>query len=370
MKAPLRRAELFYFLSMRTTRGSLLAVLLFGCVGGTGAKGALAGGAPLWTNRYHGPVIGDNIPTAMAADRVGNVVVTGYSPGAGSGNDFATIKYSAAGTPLWINRYNGPENYNDWATGVAVDGDGNIFVTGYSQRSADGSIPYAYVTLSYSSAGAPRWTNFYASDGNSMALAIALDSGGNVFVTGEASNSFSGFDFATVAYSGAGVPLWTNWYNGPGNSLDGAHAIAVDSGSNVFVTGYSTGDFPGVYDFATVAYSGSGVPLWTNRCGGPEYYIYSWPNAIGVDNRGRVFVTGNSGWEGGTNAYYDYLTLGYSVAGVPLWTNRYDGPGHATDKAWVMAVDASGTSLWPACRQASPAIRTLLFWTIQAQGRC
>jgi len=46
-----------------------------------------------------------------------------------------------------------------------------------------------------------------------------VDGSGNVFVTGD-SASGSGFDtadYATIAYSNAGVPLWTNRYNGPAN---------------------------------------------------------------------------------------------------------------------------------------------------------
>ena len=46
----------------------------------------------------------------MAVDASGNVVVTGYS---GDGPDYVTIKYSSAGVPLWTNRYNGPGNGND-----------------------------------------------------------------------------------------------------------------------------------------------------------------------------------------------------------------------------------------------------------------
>ena len=48
----------------------------------------------------------------MAVDGSNNVVVTGYSSGSGSDYDYATIKYSAAGVPLWTNRYNGPGNTN------------------------------------------------------------------------------------------------------------------------------------------------------------------------------------------------------------------------------------------------------------------
>jgi len=330
---------------VKTIRRIVTGVVLF-CWGTLNGIAAVSDGLPLWTNRYHGPEPNDNDPIALAVDRSGSVVVTGYSPGAAGGNDFATIKYSGAGIPLWTNRYSAPYNYDDYATGVAIDANENVFVTGHSQYYVGGGFKYFYATVAYSSVGEPLWTNLYADTGNSLALAIALDKSGNVFVTGEASNDIGGFNYATVAYSGVGKPLWTNWYNGPGNSLDYANAIAVDANGNVFVTGHSVDVSPSdVVGFATVAYSGAGVPLWTNRFRAPEDFAESKPVAIAVDNRGKVFVTGYSGFPTSTNFYYDYVTLAYTINGIPLWTNRFDGPANANDRARALVVDTSGTVL-------------------------
>src|SRR5438270_11487071 len=86
--------------------------------------------------------------------------------------------------------------------------------------------------------GVPLWTNRYNGTGNSSdyAIGVALDSSGNVFVAGYSMGNGSSDDYATVAYSGAGLPLWTNRYNGPGNSDDEASAIAVASSGNVHKT--------------------------------------------------------------------------------------------------------------------------------------
>jgi hypothetical protein len=55
---------------------------------------------PLWTNRYDGPGHGDDEPYAVATDRSGNVIVTGFSAGNGTHWDFATIKYICVPSPV------------------------------------------------------------------------------------------------------------------------------------------------------------------------------------------------------------------------------------------------------------------------------
>src|SRR6185295_5671954 len=118
-----------------------------------------------------------------------------------------------------------------------------------------------------------------------------------------------------------GTLLWTNRYHGPGNGFDQARAAVVDSSGNVFVTGFSSSSNN---DYATIAYSGPGVPLWTNRYNGTGNGDDE-AKGIAVDNSGNVFVTGYST---GTNGNSDFATIKYSSAGAPLWTNRYHGPGN------------------------------------------
>jgi hypothetical protein len=279
-------------------------------------------GVPLWTNLYHGPPgpLGPDAAFAIAVDSSGNVVVTGLSNGYGV-PDYGTIKYSGAGIPLWTNRYDGPGDSFDIAKGVAVDGSGNVFVTGPSAGSA-GNLDYA--TIKYSGAGAPVWTNRYngPGNGNDVANAIAVDGNGNVFVTGHSVGSAGNFDYATIKYSAAGAPLWTNRYDGPANGHDLANAIAVDGNGNVLVSGYST-NTTGGYDYVTISYTSAGVPQWTNRYNARGSELASdWVphKTLAVDRNGNVFVTGNSA---ATNGFFDYVTVAYSSAGAPLWTNRF-----------------------------------------------
>ncbi|MBK6772393.1 MAG: SBBP repeat-containing protein [Ignavibacteria bacterium] len=78
--------------------------------------------------------------TSLAVDGSGNVYVTGYSTGSGQRFDYATIKYNSSGVQQWVARYNGPGNSIDYANSLAVDGSGNVYVTGISDGSGTGMI--------------------------------------------------------------------------------------------------------------------------------------------------------------------------------------------------------------------------------------
>ena len=295
-----------------------------------------ADGTVMWTNIFNGAANNADVAQALTVDGSGNVYVTGISVGIGSSYDYATIKYSGAGVPLWTNVFNGAANKDDRASALAVDGSGNLIVTG-SSMAANGF--YDYATIKYSGAGLPLWTNLFNSIGNnyySQPPLLAVDGNGNVVVTGFTTGSGSSLDYATIKYSSAGVPLWTNLFNGAGNGSDIATALAVDGSGSVFVTGGATGS-GGNSDYATIKYSSAGVPLWTNVFNGAGNGS-DYTKALAVDGIGNVFVTGYSL----SGSSYDYATIKYSSAGVPLWTNLFNGAANKSDVANALAVDGSG----------------------------
>ena len=263
-------------------------------------------GTALWTKRYNGPANDWDEARALGVDNEGNVYVTGESTGNGSGYDWSTVKYSSSGERLWAKRYNGPGNDWDTASALAVDSEGNVFVTGYSTGIGSGTD---YTTVKYSSSGAVLWTKRYNGPGNSWdeACALAVDAQGNVYVTGYSAGAGSGTDYTTIKYSPSGAVLWAKRYNGPGNGNDDAHAIALDSQGNVYVTGESEGTGSSS-DYATIKYSPTGERLWAMRYNGPGNGIDD-ASGLAVDSQGNVYVTGNSQ---GAKSAGDYATIKYS----------------------------------------------------------
>ena len=295
-----------------------------------------------WAARYNGPGNGYDRACAVAVDGSGNVCVTGESPGVGSGDDYATVKYDGSGAELWVARYNGPGNSTDIANALVVDGSGNVYVTGESWGS---STAYDYATVKYDSNLNQLWATRYNGplySSSDVANALAIDSSGNVYVTGYSEGSGTEEDYATFRYDSDGNQQWAARYNGLGpwdDSGDKAEAIAVDGSGNVYVTGYATGS-AGDPDYATVKYDSAGTQQWVAWYKGPLQYGEDLPRAIAVDGSGNVYVTGFVSLTGAEEG--DYATVKYNSAGAQQWARRYNGPGNADDKANALVVDGSG----------------------------
>ena len=292
-------------------------------------------GTEAWVAQYDGPIGGQDRPLAMAVDGAGNVYVTGYSASARA-EDYATVKYDAAGNQLWAARYNGPGDWHDYARAIAVDGDGNVYVTGWSYGSATSAEDYA--TIKYDAMGNEVWVARYDS-GLDAAFALALDGAGNVYVTGYTwpADGTSDYDYGTVKYDAGGNQLWAARYNGAGNSRDIPWAIATDRGGSVYVTGESVGSGTGS-DYATIKYDPPNNEAWVARYDGPANSS-DIARATAVDSAGNVYVTGRSAGLGSSD---DYATVKYAEDGSELWTARYNGPGNGIDWASAVAVDAAG----------------------------
>ena len=111
-----------------------------------GTYKANTNGSWIWTNTFPPVPVQPSVATSIAVDNVNNVYVTGYSFGTNSGNDIVTIKYDNNGNQIWLERYNGPANGDDEGNAIAVDTNGNVYVTGYATVAGGGT---EMVTIKY-----------------------------------------------------------------------------------------------------------------------------------------------------------------------------------------------------------------------------
>jgi len=157
-------------------------------------------GSEEWVARYDGPDNGEDYASAISVDHDGNVYVTGNSSASGTGNDFATIKYDSLGTEQWVARYDGPASSDDYPYAITLDNEGNVYVTGCT---SDNSDYYDCTTIKYDNDGVEQWVISYDGPQNEddEGYAIALDDNGNVYVTGYGTGIGTESDYTTIKYS-------------------------------------------------------------------------------------------------------------------------------------------------------------------------
>ena len=245
------------------------------------------------------------------------------------------------------------EDGDDEAVGIAVDAAGNVYVAGYSDRTWQGPgdtgplNPHTgtenMVVLKLDSAGAYQWHTFYQPG---RANAIALDGAGNVLITG-----YSAFEWGTPLHSAAdtghlvvlkldgnGAYQWHTYYGGDVGAGDEAgYGVATDSASNVYVTGTAT--YPWLGD-------GGAAPL-SPFSGGEGYSTdiailklsangaYQWHTFAGAD--GTDDLNNGIAWRAGS-----LVVVGQSANtwGAPLNPNAGE-----TDIA-VLQLSGNGQRQW------------------------
>jgi uncharacterized delta-60 repeat protein len=315
----------------------ILAVLILTL----GFSEVLSQGIVMRVLSYNGPGNQIDEVTGMVIDVNGSVFVTGFSTGTNSGEDFATIKFNNNGDFQWVSRLNGTGNNQDRATAITLDNYGNVYVTGWGYMEPTymmcGTINY--ITVKYNMYGEQIWVKTYNGTGNGedKAIAIALDIYGNVYVGGTSYAGSNKQDYVIVKYDNNGVQQWAARYDGVSHDADYLNAMTVDKLGNIHATGssYKSGF---AADYVTLKYNSEGVLQWDARYNGPantDDKAYS----IAADVHGNCFVTGASK---GSGSNYDYATLKYDVSGNQVWLHRYNGTGNNIDEAHSLVLDPYG----------------------------
>ncbi len=255
---------------------------------------------------------GEQTGLGVAVDGDGNVYVTGASAlASGVATDFVTVRYDAAGNERWVRRYDGPAAAEDRPVAVDLDAAGNVYVAGTSAApNQSGATRPDYATIKYDPDGNQQWIDRFdgAANYEDRCKALVVDDAGNAYVTGSASCGSTSTDFATIKYDTNGHRLWLALYDG-GHGADDATALAVDADGCVYVTGTISTAVP-FSDIATVKFSASGQQCWDIAYAGPDLYGDR-PTGVALDGAGKIYVHGTSGT---ASCWDDYVTIKYSQA--------------------------------------------------------
>lgn len=291
-----------------------------------------------WVGTYNGTANTIDYGRALQIDTAGNAYIAGTVSNSGTAKDIAVIKYNSQGLKQWVAIYNGTANLDDWGYGLVIDSAGNSYATGFTSTSASGKD---FVTVKFNSSGVFQWVRQYNGPANldDAANHIAIDSWGNIIVTGPSKGTGTGDDYATVKYSPGGTRLWAARYDGTASDIDDARAITTDKWGNIYVSGGSIG-IGSDYDYATVKYDSGGTQKWVARYSGPanDYDLVYYQGSVVADTLGNVYVTGYST---GLDSSLDYATVKYDSLGNELWVVRFFTDSAGTDYADAIFVDRS-----------------------------
>ncbi|MEG4901177.1 SBBP repeat-containing protein [Microcoleus sp. F10-A1] len=296
--------------------------------------------------------LGDNLATEVTVDSAGNVYLTGTTPAASpqrifNDSDAWVAKYDSTGSQLWLKQFVFG-NSNDYPSGIAVDSAGNVYLTGTSgyTTSGGGGGPKNAWVVKYDNSGNQLWLKGVSAGGaTSNSYGIKVDSSGNVYLTG----TYSSFIGTYPPIGGT----WAAKYDSNGNQLwlkqvgtaTSAHPsdLALDSAGNLYLTGTTNGSLGGpnadIGDIWASKYDSNGNQLWFKQFGSPEYDFR--PN-LALDSAGNLYLTGETnGSLGGPNA-----------GGQDIWATKYDSNGNQlwlkqlgtaeSDSSSELALDSAG----------------------------
>jgi hypothetical protein len=310
----------------------------------------------------------DDRGRSIAVDGKGNVYIAGY--GSSWGNpvnehagwvDAFAAKLNSSGVLQW-HTYMGGSEYDDYCISIAVDGSGNVYVSGESDASWGSPVNphaggnYDAFAVKLDSNGVRLWNTFIGSSGDERGKSIAVDGSGNVYVSGWSNatwgspvNAYAGNNDAFAAkLDSSGVLQWHTFMGS--SSSDEGRSIAVDGSSNVYVAGESSATWSspvnghaGSTDAFAAKLNSSGVLQWNTFMGS------SFPdegNAIALDGSGNVYIAGFSEYEGWgsplnvhSSGFSDAFAAKLDYNGVLQW-NTFMGSSD-NDAGNGIAVDGS-----------------------------
>ncbi|MBI5375841.1 MAG: SBBP repeat-containing protein [Candidatus Schekmanbacteria bacterium] len=277
---------------------------------------------------------------AIAVNASGNAYITGSTLssnfpkyhnvipnskyGTTDASDAFIVKINLSGTGLLYSMLLGGNN-DDEAKGIAVDGNGNIYVAGNTNSSdfptvlpiqatkaGTGTTSDAFVTKINAAGTAILYSTYIGGSNIDYANGADVDSAGNVYITGATkSNNFptvlpikgygGGYDAFVTKINESGSAIVYSTYLGSGYG-DFGNGIAVDNSGNAYVAGNTGGNFPQVLPVQTTNLDGGDAFITKINASG-DAFVFSTryggqesddARAIAIDSSGNIYITGNT----------------------------------------------------------------------------
>lgn len=191
-------------------------------------------GTETWRRVFQAENGKDAMAVAIAVDPAGNAAITGTVRNDEGNTDIITLKYSPEGIMLWSNIYAGKAKLFDAPAAIATDKKGNVLVSGYETVS---EVNPDLLLLRYSASGELSFVKNYSSSAMDVAVDVSADDSCNIYVCGNIGVSTHAADIIVMKFDSIGNPKWNYIYDGEQHAVDVATDFAFDDSTNIFITG-------------------------------------------------------------------------------------------------------------------------------------
>ena len=260
-------------------------------------------GTNQWIKSFGTPF--DDYSNGIAVDSSGNIYISGYTKGDFDNDsitanpDIILLKYNSSGTKLWHKQIG--TSSDDRGNGIAIDSSNNIYITGYSKGDLDNNTNSGRsdaFLMKFDSGGSKQWTKLIGTSSDDIANDIIIDSSNNIYITGYSNGHFDNHtntgnsDIFISKYNSTGNKQWSKLF---GSNLDDVgNGLALDSSSNIYITGYSKGNLDnktnsGNSDIFISKYNSDGSNQKTELLGtSSDDKAYS----VQLDSNNQIYITG------------------------------------------------------------------------------
>jgi hypothetical protein len=318
-----------------------------------------------------------NLTGFVAIDSQGNCYVLSAGTITPTAGAFQTVPKSAS-NPQFVVKVNGSGSVvyatylggsgTDSPGGIAVDGGGNVYITGQTFSNDFPTLnafqptiavaPDAYITALNATGTALLYSTYWGGNGDDGGSSIAIDAAGNAYIAGQTYSSnfptVSPFQGSLVGITDAfvikltpqGTPTYSTYLGGSSNSIvpgPTVSGIAADAYGSAYVAGDAGTGLPVVNPIQS---SAVGISAFVSKFSADgsalvySTYLGGSTSAVGiqVDSAGQAYLAGAAPVYNGTASQHVPLVS-------PIQSDSVGDEAQSSGDTFVSVISASGTSL-------------------------